>query len=75
MESIVMDQEFISRDQRVLVVSLPSSIKLTWTPYLWRLRSEAAVCSTGGSTLETGHSQDRPWWREVVNTWCEEIFL
>ncbi|KAF3832091.1 hypothetical protein F7725_025756 [Dissostichus mawsoni] len=29
-----LQSKFISRDQRVLVVSLPSSFKLTWTPYL-----------------------------------------
>ncbi|KAI4798788.1 hypothetical protein KUCAC02_020474, partial [Chaenocephalus aceratus] len=38
-----------------------------------RLRREAAVCSTGGSRLQTAHSQSGPWWREVVKTRSEEV--
>ncbi|KAK2920589.1 hypothetical protein Q8A73_000074 [Channa argus] len=38
-----------------------------------RLRSEAAVCWTGGSTLETGHSQAGSWWTLVDETWSEEV--
>ncbi|KAI3363972.1 hypothetical protein L3Q82_001570 [Scortum barcoo] len=38
-----------------------------------RLRSEAAVCWIGESTLETGNSQGGPWWRAEVKTWCEEV--
>ncbi|KAK2920619.1 hypothetical protein Q8A73_000104 [Channa argus] len=40
-----------------------------------RLKSEAAVCWTGGSTLETGHSQVRPWWTTETETWSEEVCL
>ncbi|KAI3366142.1 hypothetical protein L3Q82_009966, partial [Scortum barcoo] len=39
-----------------------------------RLRSEAAVCWTGGSTLmETGHSQCGSWKHAVVAIWFEEV--
>ncbi|KAI4794391.1 hypothetical protein KUCAC02_032093 [Chaenocephalus aceratus] len=40
-----------------------------------RLRREPAVCWTGGSTLETGDTQDGPWWTAVVETWSEEVRL
>ncbi|KAI3366189.1 hypothetical protein L3Q82_010002 [Scortum barcoo] len=36
-----------------------------------RLRSEAAVCWTGGSTLETGHSQGGACWSPMVDTRSE----
>ncbi|KAI3353589.1 hypothetical protein L3Q82_020102 [Scortum barcoo] len=39
-----------------------------------RLRSEAAVCCTGESTQETGHSQAGSWWRAEAETWSEEVW-
>ncbi|XP_078147988.1 protein NLRC3-like isoform X1 [Centroberyx gerrardi] len=39
------------------------------------LRSEAALCWTGGSTLETGLSQCGPWWSAVAETRSEEVCL
>ncbi|KAM4634878.1 protein NLRC3-like isoform 2-T2 [Polymixia lowei] len=40
-----------------------------------RLRSEAALCWTGGSTLETGDSQCGPWWSVDVEVRSEEVRL
>ncbi|CAK6981269.1 hypothetical protein KUCAC02_031437%2C partial [Scomber scombrus] len=39
---------------------------------LWR---EDPVCWTGGSTLETGHSQPAACWSPMVDTRSEEVFL
>uniref|UniRef100_UPI003AACEB4B protein NLRC3-like n=1 Tax=Centroberyx gerrardi TaxID=166262 RepID=UPI003AACEB4B len=39
------------------------------------LRSEAALCWTGGSTLETGLSQCGPWWSAEAETRSEEVCL
>ncbi|KAI4793780.1 hypothetical protein KUCAC02_032499, partial [Chaenocephalus aceratus] len=39
------------------------------------LRREAAVCWTGGSTLETGHSQAAARWRAEDQSRSEEVFL
>ncbi|KAI4795395.1 hypothetical protein KUCAC02_031437, partial [Chaenocephalus aceratus] len=38
-----------------------------------RLRREAAVCWTGGSSLETGHSQDGACWSPMAETRSEEV--
>ncbi|KAI3365873.1 hypothetical protein L3Q82_000852 [Scortum barcoo] len=40
-----------------------------------RLRSEAAVCWTGGPTVEIGHSQGGACWSPMVDTRSEEVFL
>ncbi|XP_078099938.1 NLR family CARD domain-containing protein 3-like [Sander vitreus] len=40
-----------------------------------RLRSEATVSGTGGSKLETGHSQGGACWSQMVDTRSEEVFL
>ncbi|KAG7999653.1 NLR family CARD domain-containing protein 3, partial [Nibea albiflora] len=37
-----------------------------------RVRSEAAVCWTGGSTLETGHTQGGACWRPMVKSRSEK---
>ncbi|KAK6291497.1 hypothetical protein J4Q44_G00382630, partial [Coregonus suidteri] len=34
-----------------------------------RLRSQTALCWTGGSTLQTGETQCGTWWREHNETW------
>ncbi|KAK6327331.1 hypothetical protein J4Q44_G00029760, partial [Coregonus suidteri] len=34
-----------------------------------RLRSQTALCSTGGSTLQTGETQCGTWWRAHNETW------
>ncbi|XP_070814172.1 ribonuclease inhibitor-like [Chaetodon trifascialis] len=39
-----------------------------------RLRSEAAVGWTGGSSLQTGHSQGGACWSAMVETRSEEVF-
>uniref|UniRef100_A0A674CPC6 NACHT domain-containing protein n=1 Tax=Salmo trutta TaxID=8032 RepID=A0A674CPC6_SALTR len=35
-----------------------------------RLRSQTALCWTGGSTLQTGETQCGTWWREQNETWA-----
>ncbi|KAF1372042.1 hypothetical protein PFLUV_G00260230 [Perca fluviatilis] len=40
-----------------------------------RFRSEATVSGTGGSSLETGHSQGGACWSQMVDTRSEEVFL
>ncbi|KAF1372063.1 hypothetical protein PFLUV_G00260450 [Perca fluviatilis] len=40
-----------------------------------RLRIEFTVSGTGGSSLETGHSQGGACWSQMVDTRSEEVFL
>ncbi|KAK2889747.1 hypothetical protein Q8A73_018047 [Channa argus] len=40
-----------------------------------RLRGKAAFCSTGGSTLETGHPQSGTLWTTETETWYKKVCL